>query len=265
MNPFYPIIWGIAAGFNRASWGAYKDSPYEPFQKRKYFRSIILSISISLIISNFLISRNLLPKNPLITIGIVLGLDTILTEFNKLFIRKENQDKYKIPSAFHFLNLPLTPTQRFISSAILSTFLLFITLLLFTKNTATFPTGNILLNGTLIGLLSGILEAIGGSWKDAPFENFQPLKFFRSPTIGTIWGTLIYSFTPNSAILLYALFGLNRATIEFYKTFIKNMRSGKFKATVPVYKNWVHKRRVFIFPYIISLVIILHQTVFYTQ
>lgn len=262
MNPLLIIFVGIAAGLNRASWGAYKDSPYEEFRRGKYFRSLFLSLLLSFVLMYVLVQFNSLPQNFIILIGIVLGLDTILTESYKMFIRTEDQARYRIPSMFHLLKRPLSRTSRLFAGFIVLVGLIGIVLVTSHINIHTFPTQVIFINGMLVGLLAGCLEAFAGAWKDAPFESFHPFKFLRSPMVGMILGAVVSGYSNNMALLLFALFGLDRMTIEFYKTFLKGMKSGKFKAEKPTNLSWVDKRQAFIAPYIVSWVLTLALALF---
>jgi len=78
---------------------------------------------------------------------------------------------------------------------------------------------NPVLRGSLIGLASGLSVAIGGAIKDAPYEGFDWLKFFRSPVIATIEGGIIGNFAPrlHPVIFYFAIIGTERATTEGYK------------------------------------------------
>lgn len=272
------IIFSFLAGLHRALWGAYKDSPYEPFKISKSVRSICLSVVWGIIL--YLIFPLLAVQretfSPAYIFLMTVSLDTISTEFYKLFIRTEPQEKYAIPSMFHVWNKKVSNFQRLIICLSLSLFLLSIMYVLSQIKISSIiisPTpfgapsgiysgimivylhhiGAVLvqsaMQGGAIGIIGGILEATGGMWKDAPFEGFELLKFFRSPLVGLFWGTLLSINQPNLAVLFLSILGANRMTIELYKTFIKKRKVGKFKADQPIFPQWLAKRNIFTLPY----------------
>ena len=82
---------------------------------------------------------------------------------------------------------------------------------------------NIIMNpitrGALIGLASGLTVALGGAIKDAPYEGFDLLKFFRSPAIGLVEGSVLGHYQPklNVPVFYFAIIGTERVTTETYK------------------------------------------------
>ena len=76
-----------------------------------------------------------------------------------------------------------------------------------------------MLKEAAVGFVSGLLVAIGGAIKDAPYEGFDPVKFIRSPIIGTIEAPLIGSvFKDTHPVLLgMATIATERLTVEAYK------------------------------------------------
>jgi len=89
-----------------------------------------------------------------------------------------------------------------------------------------------------IGAISGLLVAIGGAIKDAPYEGFSPTKFIRSPIIGAIEAPIIGATFKNThpVLLGMATVATERLTIETYKLIKASAGSyvpGKF-----IYGEW---------------------------
>lgn len=77
------------------------------------------------------------------------------------------------------------------------------------------------------GFLAGLLCALGGALKDAPYEGFKPRTFPRSIIVGTVWGVLSILLTTDF-FLAFAFSGYcERATVEGWKI-IRAKKPGKF-------------------------------------
>ncbi len=280
------ILFGLLGGIHRALWGAYKDSPHEPYKISKSIRSIVIATlwGIILFIIFPIIGIKSETVSPVYIFLMVIALDTITTEFYKLFIRTEPQGKYAIPSMFHAWSTHIPNYQRLIMCIVLTLFLGTLFYILSQINTSLIQVpqiatgtltgiyggvaiaylelvGIILLQSAIrggsVGLVGGVMEATGGMWKDAPFEGLEPLKFFRSPLVGLFWGTVLALNQTNLAILFISVLGADRMTIELYKTFIIKKRIGKFKANTPIFPTWIKKRNIFVLPYFTTWVIFL--------
>jgi hypothetical protein len=81
--------------------------------------------------------------------------------------------------------------------------------------------------GSIVGFLSGLAVAAGGAIKDAPYEGFQTLKFFRSPVVALVEGATQKALFPtlNDGILFFSTIGTERLTIESYKVLRAHMPS----------------------------------------
>ena len=80
------------------------------------------------------------------------------------------------------------------------------------------------------GLLPGFLTAFGGAYKDTLFEQFEPLKFFRSPLVALFW-YLVFDYAYPDAAVIFKLglaSTLERLSVETYKA-IWRPEPGKFK------------------------------------
>lgn len=80
-----------------------------------------------------------------------------------------------------------------------------------------------------MGLAAGLAVGIGGSIKDAPFEGFKLLTFFRSPVVGLLVGWVIESqlHVTDPKALFLATIGGERIVVEGYKLWRVQM-PGKF-------------------------------------
>jgi len=81
------------------------------------------------------------------------------------------------------------------------------------------------------GLLAGLICALGGAWKDSPYEGFKPLTFMRSIWVGTLAGLVTTTFT-NQFIIAFCCSGyIERACVEGYKI-VRNKKPGKFEVSL---------------------------------
>ena len=101
MNLLIALVIGLMAGAHSATWGMYKDAIYEGFTYRKYFRSIILSGLIAVIIERITDLNMLQPANMLIFYGVIYVIERAILELYKMFLREEDQSKYFIPMQLH--------------------------------------------------------------------------------------------------------------------------------------------------------------------
>jgi len=92
-----------------------------------------------------------------------------------------------------------------------------------------------ILLSAFIGLLAGLHAATWGMYKDAPHEGFSVRKYLRSPLLGAILGVLVQAVSgvePRSGIDIVVLFGaiyaVERALAEIYKTFLRNEDQSKY-------------------------------------
>lgn len=101
------------------------------------------------------------------------------------------------------------------------------------------------------GLVGGIFVAIGGAFLDIAWEGFDPIKFLRSIWLGGFWGLIFSFYTTNASLIVFACIGMDRMALEFYKTFIRKLKSGKFKSGQPTNPKWLKKRVLLMYPYIL--------------
>jgi hypothetical protein len=85
------------------------------------------------------------------------------------------------------------------------------------------------LRNMMIGFFAGLIVAIGGSVKDAPYEGFKPATFIRSPIIGAVAAPILGALIPNAHwfLLFLSVIGFERIIVEIHKMF-RGKKPGKF-------------------------------------
>jgi len=240
---------GALAGLHSASWGAYKDSPYEPFKAGKYLRSVALGVLVAFGGALFLRVEGVNTVNLGVMYAFAVILERAVTELMKGYIREEPQDKYRIPSTVHVLGRIIKNRRKRLFTGLAFT-LAFIVFTTFMFGITGMGSSNRLVTGTLFGLTGGMLIALGGGLKDAPIEGFDRLKFMRSPCVAAAAGAFLSQYTSEYGLIMLASMGLERMVTEAYKSFVKTRAPGKFKAEKPADRMWIERRGVFAVPYI---------------
>jgi hypothetical protein len=109
---------------------------------------------------------------------------------------------------------------------------------------ATWPRGLVVVT---IGSLFGWISAVGGAWKDAPIEGFEPFKFFRSPAIAASWALVVSLLATSWPVIAIAAEGFTVASIETYKTFgFPDRPRGKFAGKPILHPDELERRRGFV-------------------
>lgn len=217
---------GVLVGLHAASWGAYKDAPFEGFRLASYLRSIVLAAIIAGLIAS--LAPQLAPGVVLL-IGMVYAIERLATEGWKAILREQDQDRYTIPMRLGFLGRPVDDNlTRYVVGAAVALGAL---AALFSLEAVQhrLPSPPPLLVILAVGSAGGWATAVGGAWKDAPIEGFSGWKFLRSPAVATAWAVPLSFLTDSWSALLLASGGYAVATIETYKTFFTAGRPpGKF-------------------------------------
>ncbi len=75
------------------------------------------------------------------------------------------------------------------------------------------------LEAGLLGALAGLLVAIGGAVKDAPYEGFNKWTFLRSPIIGALEAPLLNLSFPKAPkeLIFLSTIATERVTVETWK------------------------------------------------
>lgn len=252
MNIFMSVGIGFLAGLLRAAQGSYKDAPWEKFEWIKFNRSLFFSM-LGGMFWYFLLTRLGLSVHPSLLFVLCVLFDSITTEMYKRGFRIEDLRKYKMPTILHINgNIIRNRVLRGVIAATiwLGTFGLFF--LVRKVNIDLFgDVGGGWLWGGAWGFFAGLLIGIGGAGLDTAWEGFEPLKFFRSPIHGLFWGVVFSHLTNDAGILVFACLGMDRMGLEFYKSFMRKAKSGKFKSDKPTYPKWYEVREKILLPYLI--------------
>lgn len=232
----YYIFSGLLGVINMILWGLYSDLLIERFSILKIFRSVLIGILWSILL--FIINPNL----PLFIIAlVVISLERITTEIYKALIRLEDQNKYKIPSD---LNIRVNRKLKLFFGLLL---ILILGILIYSIE--------IPINKIYLTLIIGVFIALSGMLKDAPFEGFDLIKFFRSPIVAVIVGIFLLFLFPDVSgkYFLLAIAGGERIISEFYKKIFRGRIPGKFKQK-EFNKTWQDKRKSLLFLYVLDII-----------
>lgn len=242
--PASTIGLGVLAGLHGASYGAYKDSPFESFLARRFVRELVIA---SLVAAGLVMFHLAEGETPFILFVSTFTLTRIITEFWKLFVRTEPQDDFRIPTQFHCVKgivhnrfLRLLAGAGFLG-AIYGSYCLFKLL------PHDLPPA---VTGLIVGGGFGLVEAIAGAYKDGSMEGFYFRKFLKSPTFGALGGLIASFHTHNLAFLLLAAYGTSRMFLELlFKILVRDYSPGKFSTTVGSFPQWTAWKRHFLVPY----------------
>ena len=217
------LLIGALTGLHAASWGAFKDSPFEGFRAAKFARSVALGLAAACLVGRLTGSGDLL-----LLVGLAYCTERLATEWWKAILREESQDAYTIPMRLAVGGR--TVERRLIRYTI--GVLVIVGLVLAGTGAvalqARWPVAGQSWTLVMLGGLGGWLTAVGGAWKDAPIEGFETFKFFRSPAVATLWAWVLLPFTSSLPVLAIAAAGWSVITIETYKTFLAGGPPGKF-------------------------------------
>jgi hypothetical protein len=259
MNFVIALIIGLTAGAHSSTWGMYKDAPYEGFTYRKYFRSIMLSGFMGVLI--WIVTQLDVSKayNIFVLFGFTYGIERAILEFYKTFLRSEDQSKYFIPMQFHVQGkIVESKKKRLLGGAVylIGVLIVFGFIYYLDHSGMNFPWWVVVF---FIGSAGGWISAFGGAWKDAPIEGFELFKFFRSPAITAFYALLLSLFTDSYLFIAIGALGYTVATIETYKTFFfPSKPRGKFAGKEIKFPEMLKRRQRFVPLYIsIWLAIIL--------
>ena len=214
---------GVLVGLHVATWGAYKDSPFEGFRIWAFVRSVALAALLAVVVEA---AYGVAGRQPaVVLVGLVYALERLTTEGWKLFLREDGRH-YTIPMRFAVRGRPVAGrTARYCCGG--ACVVVLVTLCLVVAGAApALPIWGVV----AVGTVGGWLTAVGGAWKDAPIEGFSGWKFLRSPVVAGAWAVVLLFSTRDLLVLPVAAAGLAVATIETYKTFLTGGRPpGKFE------------------------------------
>lgn len=232
---------GVLTGLHAATWGAFKDSPFEGFRVGSFVRSLLLAGVIAVGAAGLL--QPLTGGAAVVLVGLVYALERLATEWWKSILREDDQRAYTIPMRLGFRGRPVdNKVMRYaVGVAVAAGAVTVLAALDLVQGWSTvLPAWFVALT---IGGAGGWATAVGGAWKDAPIEGFSGWKFLRSPVVATLWAVPLSLLTQNWVVLLLASAGFAVASIETYKTFLTGGRPpGKFagrsvRRTVPALRR----------------------------
>jgi hypothetical protein len=223
-----PLFISAISGLYTSLWGTFKDSPYEGYKPRTFPRSVYFNIVIFAALYFIPFFHTDLKHLTLFEIFfLTMGLERFLAELYKGFFRTEDQDKYFVPSRITFLGRYVASDFLRYAVGIVLVLIVF-SMLLIDLHISSFW------GYFATAYCTGLLVALGGAYKDAPFEGFKWLKFQRSGAVLAVLSPLFY-FTADPlaplplSFLIYMNGGLERFSVEYYKTYIQRNMSGKFR------------------------------------
>jgi hypothetical protein len=225
MTLLVALVVGLGTALHSASWGAFKDSPYEGFSSRSFTRSILVGLTLSLALLQAGVASGL---PAVVLVGLCVAGERLLTEWWKAIVREDDQAAYSIPMRLGFHGRPVDSrsTRYAVGGAVL--------LALFAVGWLAVALQGVVATApwwvvVIIGGAGGWLTAVGGAWKDAPIEGFSGWKFLRSPVVATAWALTLLPFADSWLVLAVTAAGWAVTSIETYKTFLTRGRPpGKF-------------------------------------
>jgi hypothetical protein len=223
MNAVVLAAIGALTGLHAATWGGFKDSPFEGLRPASFVRSLGLGVASSVLVwfsgagsADFLVA-----------VGLVYATERLVTEWWKAILREDAQAAYSIPMRLAVHGRPVDARVPRYAAGVAIAGGLVLSLVIVARlqdDLHWLPRWGLVV---AVGA-GGWLTAVGGAWKDAPVEGFQLAKFFRSPVVATTWGCLLLPFTSSLPLLVLAAGGWSVITIETYKTFLAGGPPGKF-------------------------------------
>jgi hypothetical protein len=217
---------GLMCGLHAATWGGFKDSPFEGFKPASFVRSVVLGLGSALTISMATDLES--TQSVLVLVGLCYALERLATEWWKAIVREDDQSAYSIPMRLAVHGRPVDRQgRRYAIGLIIAGGLLLAWWAARAIQHAVPPLP--IWSVVLVAGVGGWLTAVGGAWKDAPVEGFSGWKFLRSPVVATAWAVVLSRFTGDWVLLTMAAAGWSVISIETYKTFLTGGRPpGKF-------------------------------------
>ena len=97
MNVVVAVVVGVLTGLHAATWGAYKDSPFEGFRPRSFVRSILVGAIASIAFGGWQTRHGAESTSIMVWVGVAYALERLATEWWKSFVRIDDQSAYTIP------------------------------------------------------------------------------------------------------------------------------------------------------------------------
>jgi hypothetical protein len=246
------------SGLYTATWGAFKDGPYEGFRLMTFQRSICFSVLVLLGLCMHAGLRQELLVLPLIQVFfLIMGIERLATEVYKACFRISDQSLFAIPQHMSFFGRPVKSRAARILCGASALWLMAVVICLQIE-IQSFPAF------LLVSFLTGCFICSGGAYKDAPFEGFQPGKFFRSALVLSCVSPFFCWLGPTKlGFLIYMNGGLERMLVEYYKSYVVKSVPGKFREDLEVREGpflWHRHKLHYLALSILVLVAILYTT-----
>lgn len=218
-------VLGGLAGAHAASWGAYKDSPFEGFRWASAIRSLVLAAVLTVMVVRL---TTLGTADVMIVALVAYAAERLATEGWKAILRENDQSAFTIPMRLGFRGRAVDHRgYRYAAGGLLLCAVVAAGLSVRLLQTLDIAPWWVLV--TVCGGGAGWATAVGGAWKDAPVEGFSGWKFLRSPVVATAWAVVLSPRTDDLLVLVLAAGGAAVASIETWKTFFTGDRApGKF-------------------------------------
>lgn len=252
MTPFDSLaiaaIVGLLSGTHASIWGMYKDAVHEGFSVHRFARSMVIGCAAGVLLQRALHLPLGAPGALVLLFGLAYAAERGVVEVWKTFVRDEDQSKYFIPMQFSIRGIPVKARGVRLAAGALYIAVVGLCLLAIARladGSATLATS------AQVGLVVGLIIAVGGGWKDAPKEGFDPLKFFRSPVMTVLGAMLLSRFTDSYLLIAVGAIGYERAVAETYKTFCFPSRPrGKFTGKPITHPEMLRRRQYFVPAYV---------------
>jgi hypothetical protein len=243
-------VWiGSVAGLIVSSWQSFKDPPWEGFSAVKFVRSIGVGMLMAFILS-MMSARGLLSIDNLGAFAFsVLTLERMAGEGVKgFFRRREHAEFHKL---LHRIHIPahIYPVKIAVGVGYVAGSVWLLRWLSRRLEWMMAGSDNPLIPGAVFGMIGGLLVATGGALKDSQFEGFLPLKFARSPIVGTLTGMLMIHYSSTPLLVLLSAIGSERVLVECYKTFLLRRTRGIFDGKPILHPQWLRRRPAFALTY----------------
>jgi hypothetical protein len=245
MSIIAAIAIGTAAGLIVSSWQGFKDPPWEGFFVGRFLRSIIVGAATGAAFAVASTRDRLAIDNLGVMAFAIVAVERVAGEAYKGFFRKGAHAEYF--KLLHRIGVPEKIYALKFATGIgfvIGAYWLF-RLLAFWLARMAGEAGSLVTAGLLVGLAGGTLVAIGGALKDSQFEGFIPLKFVRSPIVGSISGLVFIHFSHAWFLVSLAVVGGERVGVELYKTFLRRQVRGIHAGKPVRYPVWLARRGVF--------------------
>lgn len=240
---------GMLSGAHAAIWGMYKDAVHEGFAASRFARSIIIGTLCAIAIELVLKLPMSVPGSILLLFGLAYAAERGVVEVWKTFIRNEDQSKYFIPMQFSIRGEPVRSRGLRLVAGLAYVAVVGACLAAIARLDRAGPAS--ITSVALVGLVTGLIIAVGGGWKDAPKEGFDPIKFMRSPAMTVAYALLLSRVVDSRLLIAVASIGFERATAETYKTFFfPSKPRGKFTGKPITNPEMFARRRYFVPVYV---------------